>query len=131
MSKEKYKEYYKDYYQKNKEKLGQKTKKWREGRQDLYWLASVRYRCKKNNIPFDLDPSDIIIPERCPVLGIEFKRGKGHPEDTSPSIDRIDPTKGYTKGNVQIMSNLANKMKANATPEQLLAFADWVYKNYG
>lgn len=131
MSKEKYKEYYKEYYQKNKEKLGQKTKKWREGRHDLYWLASIRNRCKNDGIPFDLDISDLFIPEVCPILKMPFKRGENRPEDTSPSVDRINPTLGYTKGNVQVISNLANKMKANATPEQLLLFADWVYETYG
>ena len=131
MSKEKYKEYYKSYYQKNKERLGLKTKKWREGRHELYWLASIRSRCKIEGIPFNLTIEDLQIPETCPILGLTFKRGKGRPEDTSPSVDRIDPNLGYVKGNTQVISNLANKMKANATPEQLLLFADWVLKTYG
>ena len=61
----------------------------------------------------------------CPILKIELdwksKRNGGH--DNSPSLDRIDPTKGYIPGNVMMMSNLANKMKNNATPEQLKQFS--------
>ena len=59
-------------------------------------------------------------PKVCPVFGIELEWEErvngGH--DNSPSLDRIDSTKGYVKGNVMIMSNLANRMKSNSTLEQ-------------
>jgi len=42
----------------------------------------------------------------------------------------VDIFKGYTKDNIMVMSQLANAMKANATPEQLLLFSDWVIKTY-
>jgi hypothetical protein len=47
---------------------------------------------------------------------------------TSPSLDKIDPEKGYVKGNVMWMSQLANAMKNNATKEELKQFANWVLK---
>jgi len=58
-----------------------------------------------------------------------MSHGKGRLPN-SPSLDRIDPTKGYIKGNVEVISNLANTMKQNATPEELLAFAREVIKRY-
>lgn len=68
----------------------------------LYW--GVSGRSKNKGIPFNLDFEDIQIPTHCPILGIPLFRniGGNKPTGNSPSLDRIDPTKGYTKGNVQI-----------------------------
>jgi len=49
----------------------------------------------------------------------------------SPSIDRKDNSKGYTKENVWIISQQANQMKSDATPEQLKKFAKWIISEYG
>ena len=57
-------------------------------------------------------------PKVCPILGIELDWGMNGQQHNSPSLDRINPKLGYIKGNVMIMSQLANMMKSNATPEQ-------------
>ena len=61
-------------------------------------------------------------PKVCPVLGIKLDWGRNGLNNNSPSLDRINNNKGYVKGNVIMISNLANKMKSNATPEQLNQF---------
>jgi hypothetical protein len=69
-----------------------------------------------------------IKPSKCPVFGTPFaKHGAGF-SNWSPSIDKIDPRKGYVRGNIQIISMLANCMKRNATPKQLRTFAEWALK---
>jgi hypothetical protein len=50
--------------------------------------------------------------------------------DFSPSIDRIDSTKGYIKDNIQVLSFLGNRMKNSATPDQLLTFAKNIISLY-
>ena len=62
-------------------------------------------------------------PKVCPVLRVELDWGMNGRQPNSPSLDRIDSTKGYVKGNVMMMGDLANIMKNNATPEQLNQFS--------
>lgn len=84
-------------------------------------LARVKSRAKKLTIPFNLEESDISIPDFCPVLGIKLvllNQGSGYHVD-SPSLDRIDPKMGYTKGNVRVISARANLLKNDATAEEL------------
>ncbi len=68
---------------------------------------------------FNLSVDDLPIPDICPLLGIEIKKGKGKLCDASPSVDRKDNTKGYVKGNVWVISNQANRIKSNASIEEL------------
>lgn len=92
----------------------------------------AKQRCKRTGLEFSIEVSDIVIPDRCPVLGmdINMNSGKSGAYKNSPSLDRIDNTKGYTKDNVQVISQCANAMKGAATKEELLKFANWVLSNY-
>ena len=72
-------------------------------------------RAKRRGLEFNLDIDDIRIPKYCPVLKKELKVNTKY----SPSIDRIDPLKGYTRDNIRIISNRANVLKSNATIEEL------------
>ena len=69
------------------------------------------------------------------ILGIPITKNicvtiRSGPHNNSPSLDRIDNTKGYIKGNIQVISHQANTMKGNATPQELIKFAQWVLKTY-
>jgi hypothetical protein len=64
-------------------------------------------------------------PKVCPVLRIELDWGMNGRQPNSPSLDRINPKFGYIKGNVMMISDLANSMKNSATPEQLKQFSEY------
>lgn len=94
-------------------------------------LIKIKERALKDGIPFNLELDDIIIPTHCPYLGMELTHhlGKGY-LDSNSSIDKIIPELGYTKGNIQVISRLANQMKNSATKEQLITFAHNILKMY-
>lgn len=94
----------------------------------MYYRA--RWRARQADEPFTIERSDVVVPELCPYLGIPLFKGEGKQTANSPSIDRIDSAKGYTKGNVEVISNMANAMKYNATPEQLVTFAKAILERY-
>lgn len=90
-------------------------------------LISARYRSKNSGLEFDLERSDIKIPDRCPILKVPLT----HNTEYAASLDRIDNSKGYVKGNVQVISRRANLMKNAATLEDLRNFGDWIRREYG
>lgn len=98
----------------------------------LEMLTAARKRAKQDGVPFDMVPADIQIPELCPVFGIPLVKKKScGPSPWSPSLDKIIPANGYTPKNTMVLSQKANAMKQNASPEELLMFADWIYKTFG
>lgn len=78
-------------------------------------------------IPFGLQSMyDIPHTTHCPIFGVELvQNGRG---DFSPSLDKIRPELGYVKGNIIVVSDLANRIKSNATPEQIMAVAKFYKK---
>ena len=82
----------------------------------------VKSRAKLAGIPFNLTPDDIVIPDVCPVLGIPLRHKEGKQwSDRCPSVDRLRPELGYTKGNIRIISTRANLLKSNASELELTA----------
>ena len=88
---------------------------------------------ERGKFEVEIETTDIFsiwpIDNHCPVLKEPFMTENNSPtgsRDLSPSLDRIDSSKGYTKDNIQIISTLANRMKNSATDERLKKFANWV-----
>lgn len=90
-------------------------------------LKLARQRARAANVPFDLREDDFEIPAVCPVLGIELRPGRGRrgPTDASPTLDRIEPSVGYVRGNVVVMSWRANRIKSDASASELLRIGQW------
>lgn len=80
-------------------------------------------RAKNRNIEFNLQPEDIIVPDKCPYLKVPFIIGTKDNYQYTHSLDRIDNDKGYIKGNVEVISKKANSMKNNANNNELISFA--------
>ena len=95
-------------------------------------IHGVRHRCKKQGIPFNLtlDHLNEIWPDdnKCRVFGVPFVRGEGAQCPTSPALDRIEPAKGYTIGNVQVISSRANVIKTDATAAEVMIVAQYLLK---
>jgi hypothetical protein len=93
------------------------------------WLWYIcKARAVKNDIEFNIKPSDIIVPKKCPVLGIPLKMNTMTAGDNSATVDRINPNKGYIKGNIVVISHRANKIKSNATSEEIYKTYKWLKK---
>lgn len=83
-------------------------------------LNTAKYRAKRDGLDFDIELSDIVIPDICPILGIPiFRSTTGRVCNNSPSLDRVDNTQGYLKHNVRVISNKANAMKRDNSIETL------------
>lgn len=97
----------------------------------VHLLCAARGRARNKGIQFTLTANDFEIPEFCPILGIKLvvspKRGAG---SDSASIDRINPDLGYVPGNIQVISMRANRMKSDASVDDLRKFAAWVNKEF-
>lgn len=86
---------------------------------------NAKNRAKKNGRDFLIGLKDIVIPQRCPILNIPLQTGSLE-KANSPSLDRIDNTKGYVPGNVAVISFKANTLKNNGTLEELEAIVNWL-----
>lgn len=95
-------------------------------------LYSLRHRLRYGK-PAKILLHEIEWPTHCPILGVElrYKATGGVAAPNSASIDRKDSSRGYALDNVWIISTKANTIKSNATKEELLKFAEWVFKEYG
>jgi hypothetical protein len=87
-------------------------------------LDRAKQSAQQRGLEFNLTIDDIIIPEYCPLLNVKLTfEYTLETRNTYYSIDRIDSSKGYVKGNVQVISIKANTMKNAATHDELITFA--------
>lgn len=120
-------------YERTKHRRPSQQVEWNKKNPEKRILFASRSRARKVGLEHTLSLEDIIIPEVCPYLEIPLvcnHGGNGYNEN-SPSVDRIDNSKGYIPGNVEIISRKANTMKSNATIDELLYFAYNIIKKYG
>ena len=93
-----------------------------------FWLDRLLRHKKVSKVERLKILTSLHLPDVCPVLGLvlEYNSGKGARSDCSPSIDRIDSSKGYVLDNIHILSWRANRIKNDSTPEELQKIASYM-----
>lgn len=109
----------------------EKRKKERKDRPIHALFLDARRRAKRKNLPFSLNEETLLIPEKCPVLGIDLGRNGDNkfPLPNSPSLDKVIPALGYVDGNVNVISFRANDVKKDATAEEHEKIAFYIRNN--
>lgn len=117
--------YGRKHYARHRERLREKSKMYHRkqratlrGRLRLLFHAA-KFRAKQKGLSFDIVQDDLIANAVCPVLGIPLRYNGQARSDDSASLDRRDNSKGYEKGNVDIISFRANALKSNATVDEI------------
>ena len=96
-------------------------------------LLSSANNAFRKGLEHTIKLTDIPRPEFCCYLGVRLdyrcaaERGSLR-SWKAPSIDRIDSSRGYVPGNIQVISDLANRMKSDATIPQMIEFARGVLR---
>jgi hypothetical protein len=134
-------EEYKKIYNANKEKYRKSNQNYANYLKDIdknynksekgiinNLLSRAKKRADNKGLEFNLSSKDFTLPKTCPLLEVPLKIGTHDNYLYTYSLDRIDNSKGYTKENVWIISQLANSMKNCATKEQLITFSKNIIK---
>ncbi len=104
----------------------QNRPKWRWA---AYQYASIKKRAIKAGLAFDLTREwlEENAVDMCPALGLQLDyRNSGNPVDSSPSVDRLIPANGYTKSNCVVISLKANRIKNDATYDEIKQVSQWL-----
>lgn len=94
-------------------------------------FRNAKDRAIKNSIPFTLTMKRIenaLSFGKCERTGIKFEFNQKENQffnPYSPSVDKVDPTKGYTDDNVKIVVDIYNRGKGQNTDEE---FRDFILK---
>lgn len=96
----------------------------------LYYAAKTR--AKNKNLDFTITKKwikDKLLLGTCEATGFKFiytmygDLNKDTCNSYAPSLDRIDPTKGYTVDNVQVTILAFNKFKSDMVQHEVIAIA--------
>ena len=105
-------------------------------------LHNAKKRANKKKVAFNLTKDflgalNISQKGNCALTGIALNwdgQSRAKKKGASPfdraSLDRIDPSKGYTEDNVQLVADFVNRMKYQLTEDELLAACRLIVEHY-
>ena len=98
-------------------------------------IDMAKARAKRKRVPFSLTQVDVPLlttARMCPVTGLPFVlgtvRADNRPHPMSPSLDRIEASKGYVRGNVRLTSWWANSARNSLTDAQFAVFVEAAFR---
>lgn len=113
----------------NKDHFTEYSREYQKGRrkdfeyrlQMLINASKQRAKSKGREHNITIEDLKAIYPSdgRCPIFGNILEFNEAGFRDSSPSIDRIDSSKGYTIDNIQVISWKANRIKGAASLQDL------------
>lgn len=115
------------------QKAKESKKRWLEKDPKRAWAVFATGRSKERanlyGIDFDLTSEYVrsITTDECPVFKVKFQFiGNKKITPNAASLDRLDPSKGYVKGNVVVISLKANMIKNAYGSKEIFAVANWL-----
>ena len=120
--------------------IGQRNKVYLKGYKDISGsvLCVIKNRAKYRNLEYNLD-ADYLWNlyqkqnKKCAISGISIKfapnTGLYLKSQQTASLDRIDSSKGYIKGNVQWLHKTINKMKQDLSQEEFIQYCKIISEN--
>ena len=123
----------------NKEQLDYvKTKITDLGYITMVRACEIRYRCKKNhhNREVASNLKDLLRQQWETQRGLCYYTGlpmtlsnEYHTDPNVMTVDGIEPTKGYTEGNIALCCSIANRMKQDMTIEEFKSMCFKIVKH--
>ena len=109
-------------------RLGQQSRRRKKVKVRAPWyfcLDRAKERSRKKQIPFDLTPEWAIsrYTGKCELTGLPFVNGVKGFYPFSPSIDRIDSSKGYEQHNCRFILMAINVFKGRMADDEMMKIA--------
>ena len=105
------------------------------GEMSGHYFAILKTNAKKRNKSFKISKKylwELFLKQnrKCALSGIElyFSRSYGSTIQTA-SVDRIDSSKGYIRGNVQWVHKDINRIKREYSEQEFLKYVKLIYEN--
>lgn len=103
-------------------------------------IPQLRFRAKEQGVPFDLSTEDLykvlesqnfLCKHTGTVLDFSLKSKGNYPHRDFPSVDKMDPKRGYVAGNIAWVVYSINRMKSDLTEEEFISFCHNISRRYG